>query len=67
MMSLMYGVALEDWYGVALLEDWYGVAVAGMVWQYWKTGIWMWYWKTGIYTCWSQCADAVFLNLRSQM
>ena len=47
-------------YGVAILEDWYGVAVAGMVWHYWKTGIWMWYWKTGIYTCWSQCADAVF-------
>ena len=47
MMSLMYGVALEDWYGVAILEDWYGVAVAGMVWQYWKTGIWLWYWKTG--------------------
>ena len=23
MMSLMYGVALEDWYGVAILEDWY--------------------------------------------
>ena len=66
-MSLMYGVALEDWYGVAILEDWYGVAVAGMVWQYWKTGIWMWYWKTGIYTCWSQCADAVFLSLHSQM
>ena len=58
MMSLMYGVALEDWYGVAILEDWYGVAVAGMVWQYWKTGMAVvledWY------TCWSQCADAVF-------
>ena len=23
MMSLMYGVAWEDWYGVAILEDWY--------------------------------------------
>ena len=50
MMSLMYGVALEDWYGVAILEDWYMAVVL----EDW-------------YTCWSQCVDAVFLNLHSQM